>query len=150
MILVDDYIPVFIKFQVGQRLRQERIRPLSDSADYCIEFHREFGSFDRDRAAPASCIRRAEFIAHQNRFSEPPFFVTDKFDNVYVEAVETNGSGEFVMDFTKYPESLFTADSGFFEMTVSESSAFSTDETLTFDGNFYNCIIFSFVNTITV
>ncbi len=76
--------------------------------------------------------------------------VSDKFGNVYIEQILTDGTGSFVMDFTKYPESLFTPDSGFFEMTISESSAFSTDETLTFDGKFYNCIIFSFINATNV
>ncbi len=77
-------------------------------------------------------------------------FVTDKFDNLYIQQVATDGSGAFIIDFSAYPETLFTENSGFFEMTVSESSAFSTNETLTFDGSFYNCIIFSFIKTTMV
>ena len=72
-------------------------------------------------------------------------WIEDKFGNFYLQQVTTDGSGSFEIDFTVFPEGLFTQYAGYFTLTVSASSAFSTDETLTINGTDYNCIVFDFV-----
>lgn len=77
-------------------------------------------------------------------------WVEDKFSNFYLQQVTTNGAGNFQIDFSAFPDGLFTEYAGYFTLTVSTSSAFSTDETLTFNGTDYNCILFDFKKVIIV
>lgn len=71
-------------------------------------------------------------------------FLEDQNSNIYTRTLTTNGSGAFTLTVSDFPDGMFNAYSGSYEISVSTSSSIDTSEELTISGNSYYCILLKF------
>lgn len=72
------------------------------------------------------------------------YTIVDKFDNAYQKFFTTDSNGAFIVDYNDFPDGYFTRFSGTFNLMVMRSNAYCEQSSLTFCGNQYDCLSFSF------
>ena len=73
-------------------------------------------------------------------------FLEDHHGHFHTQSVTSDNSGNFSLDLTAFPEGMFTAFSGTYELSVSTSAVSSTYETITIAAATYDCIAIDFVD----
>lgn len=72
--------------------------------------------------------------------SSPYLWITDKFGNQWSDQVVVAGDGSFTIDTTKYPDGIFNASAGYFDLFLSSDSTGYLIVPMTFSSVAYNCL----------
>ena len=77
-------------------------------------------------------------------------WMEDVNGNVYQYGNNTDGSGAFTFDSQWFPEGMFNAYSGPYDISFSTSQSTNTGEPFMVDGTEYNCLLLTYKNLIYV
>lgn len=77
-------------------------------------------------------------------------WMEDVNGNVYQYGNNTDGSGAFTFDSQWFPEGMFNAYSGPYDVSFSTSQSTNTGEPFMVDGTEYNCLLLTYKNLIYV
>lgn len=91
-----------------------------------------------------SCTDTIEINAGLTPSTQYTVFLEDNHSNIYTRTLTTDGSGAFTLTVSDFPDGMFNAYSGSYEVSVSTSATEDTSEELTIEGSSYYCILLTF------
>ena len=92
----------------------------------------------------ASCGSTIEFNVGLTPSASYTVWLYDQNENIFTRDVTADLTGDLTLTISDYPDGMFNAYSGSYEISVSTSSTEDTSEELTIEGSTYFCILLKF------